>query len=53
MSGEHPYFAEVQDELCRTLRELSKLVYIYELDGNQTLEDAILQTLFNGIFLSK
>ncbi len=47
---ENRWFNQVEDELCQTLRERSKLIHIYELDGEQNLEDAILQTLFNGEF---
>jgi hypothetical protein len=48
MDGDNRWFKEIRDELCETLRERSKLIYVYELDGEQNLDDAILQTLFNG-----
>jgi hypothetical protein len=50
MDGDNRWFKEIRDELCETLRERSKLIYVYELDGEQNLDDAILQTLFNGSF---
>ncbi len=51
MVNENQWFEEVQHELCQILNEKLKFISIYQLNGELNFEDAILQTLFNGLVL--
>lgn len=46
---------QVKNELCRILNERKKLVTVFKFDSKRhrgNLEDAILESLFNGRYIS-
>jgi hypothetical protein len=53
---QNPWVDNIRDELCRILNERRELVTIFDFDSDRhhgKLQDAILEAVFNGLYIFK